>query len=88
MKRIAIFADGTWNSPEKGGATNVLRMTRAVMPESAGAEQVAFYDWGVGTDRKQLMGGISGVGIDKNIMDCYRFSSQLRRRRSAIFLRL
>ena len=73
MKRIAIFADGTWNSPEKGGATNVLRMTRAVMPESAGAEQVAFYDWGVGTDRKQLMGGISGVGIDKNIMDCYRF---------------
>ena len=73
MKRIAIFADGTWNSPEKGGATNVLRMTRAVMPESGGAEQVAFYDWGVGTDRKQLMGGISGVGIDKNIMDCYRF---------------
>jgi uncharacterized protein (DUF2235 family) len=73
MKRIAIFADGTWNSPEKGGATNVLRMTRAVMPESGGAEQVAFYDWGVGTDRKQLMGGLSGVGIDKNIMDCYRF---------------
>jgi len=73
MKRIAIFADGTWNSPEKGGATNVLRMTRAVKPESGGAEQVAFYDWGVGTDRKKLMGGISGAGIDKNIMDCYRF---------------
>ncbi len=73
MKRIAIFADGTWNSPEKGGATNVLRMTRAVMPESGGAEQVTFYEWGVGTDRKKLMGGISGVGIDKNIMDCYRF---------------
>ena len=73
MKRIAIFADGTWNSPEKGGATNVLRMTRAVQPEAGGVEQVAFYDWGVGTDRKKLTGGISGVGIDKNIMDCYRF---------------
>jgi uncharacterized protein (DUF2235 family) len=73
MKRIAIFADGTWNSPEKGGATNVLRMTRAVQPVAGGAEQVAFYDWGVGTDRKILMGGISGDGIDKNIMDCYRF---------------
>ena len=30
MKRIAIFADGTWNSPEQGRATNVLRMARAV----------------------------------------------------------
>ncbi|MGI9220132.1 MAG: DUF2235 domain-containing protein, partial [Woeseiaceae bacterium] len=73
MKRIAIFADGTWNSPEKGGATNVLRMARAVKPVVGHSKQVAFYDWGVGTDRKRLTGGISGVGIDKNIMDCYRF---------------
>ena len=73
MKRIAIFADGTWNSPEQGGASNVLQMARAVRPLSGGAEQVAFYDWGVGTDRKKITGGISGVGIDKNIMDCYRF---------------
>jgi len=73
MKRICIFSDGTWNSPEQGSATNVLDMARAVSPVVAGTEQVAFYDWGVGTDRKKLMGGISGVGIDKNIMDCYRF---------------
>lgn len=73
MKRIAIFADGTWNSPEKGGETNVLFLARGVKPHHAGAEQVAFYDWGVGTDRKTIMGGLSGVGIDKNIMDCYRF---------------
>jgi uncharacterized protein (DUF2235 family) len=73
MKRIAIFADGTWNSPEKGGATNVLRMARAVKPESGGTKQIVFYDWGVGTDRKKLSGGLTGAGIDKNIMDCYRF---------------
>ena len=73
MKRIAIFADGTWNSPEKGGATHVLKMARSVRPKVSGVEQVAFYDWGVGTDRKKLAGGISGAGIDKNIMDCYRF---------------
>lgn len=73
MKRITIFADGTWNSPEQGGASNVLTMARAASPEDAGAEQVAFYDWGVGTDRKKIAGGISGAGIDKNIMDCYRF---------------
>jgi uncharacterized protein (DUF2235 family) len=73
MKRIAIFSDGTWKSPEEEGTTNVLRMARAVRPTAASAEQVAFYDWGVGTDRKKLAGGITGAGIDKNIMDCYRF---------------
>lgn len=73
MKRIAIFADGTWNSPEQGSASNVLQMARAVKPNAGGVEQVAFYDWGVGTDRKQIAGGIRGEGIDKNIMDCYRF---------------
>ena len=73
MKRIAVFADGTWNSPEKGRATNVLRMARAIKPESDGTKQVVFYDWGVGTDRKKLSGGLTGAGIDKNIMDCYRF---------------
>lgn len=63
MKRIAIFADATWNSPQQGAATNVLQMARAVRPLSGGAEQVAFYDWGVGSDRKKLAGGISGVAL-------------------------
>ncbi|MDH4125179.1 MAG: DUF2235 domain-containing protein [Gammaproteobacteria bacterium] len=73
MKRIAIFADGTWNSPQDGESTNVLHMARAVMPDVSGVKQVAFYDWGVGTDRRKLSGGLTGAGIDKNIMDCYRF---------------
>ncbi len=73
MKRIAIFADGTWNSPEDGETTNVLHMARAVMPDVNGTKQVAFYDWGVGTDRKKFSGGLTGAGIDKNILDCYRF---------------
>lgn len=73
MKRIAIFADGTWNAPDRGLPTNVLRMARAIRPVVDGTEQVAFYDWGVGTDRKTVSGGISGAGIDKNILDCYRF---------------
>lgn len=69
MKKIAVFADGTWNSPEQGNATNVLQMARA----ACRGDQVVFYDWGVGTDRKRIAGGITGAGIDKNIMDCYRF---------------
>lgn len=73
MKRIVILADGTWNSPEQGNPTNVLKMAHSIRPTTAGVKQVVFYDWGVGTDRKKLAGGISGVGIDKNIMDAYRF---------------
>ncbi len=74
MKRIVICCDGTWNSPEDEQATNVLRFSRAIAPlDASGHSQVIFYDWGVGSDRKKMSGGISGVGIDKNIMDCYRF---------------
>jgi uncharacterized protein (DUF2235 family) len=73
VKRIAVFADGTWNSPEQGEPSNVLQLARAVMPRAGNVRQVAFYDWGVGTDRKQIAGGLTGAGIDKNIMDCYRF---------------
>ncbi len=73
MKRIAIFADGTWNSPEQERATNPLKMARAVRPDTDGIKQVTFYDWGVGTDRKIIGGAVAGAGIDKNIMDCYRF---------------
>ncbi len=73
MKRIVIFADGTWNSPNNGLATNVLQMARGIKPIAGDVEQVAFYDWGVGTDRKKIAGGITGAGIDKNILDCYRF---------------
>ena len=34
MKRIAIFADATWNLPQQGAATIVLQMARAVRPVS------------------------------------------------------
>lgn len=74
MKRIVICADGTWNSPEEGISTNVLQLSRGIKSRASdGIEQVVFYDWGIGTDRKKLVGGITGEGIDKNIMDCYRF---------------
>lgn len=73
MKRIVIFADGTWHAPERARTTHVLRMARAVEPETQGVKQIVFYDWGLGTDRLKMTGGITGAGIDKNIMDCYRF---------------
>jgi len=62
MKRLAIFFDGTWNSPERGRSrasvrghtalfkpTNVLKLYRALRPRGEDeAPQVALYLEGVG----------------------------------------
>ena len=73
-KRIVICADGTWNDPEKEHPTNVLRLARAIRPQDmSGVQQVVFYDWGVGSYYVRLRGGVLGLGLKKNIQDCYRF---------------
>lgn len=74
MKNIIICSDGTWQSPESDTSTHILRIARGIAPEdAAGNKQVVFYDWGVGSDGNPLTGGATGNGIDKNILDCYRF---------------
>ena len=73
-KRIVICADGTWNDPEDEHPTNVMQIARAIRPEDAnGVQQVVFYDWGVGSYHRRLLGGMIGLGLAKNIQDCYRF---------------
>lgn len=80
-KRIIVCADGTWNRPEEDlesdFPTNVLRLARAIEPmrESYHPQQV-FYDWGVGSSSNRWTGGIGGRGINKNIMDGYRYIVQ------------
>ena len=81
MKRIVICADGTWNRPEKDlkkdFPTNVLKIARAISPVAKdGTEQVVFYDWGLGSYHSSFTGGAFGKGINKNIMDDYRFIVQ------------
>jgi uncharacterized protein (DUF2235 family) len=74
MKRIVLCADGTWNSPESDALTHVMRLAQGLAAtDAAGNKQVVFYDWGVGSDGDRVKGGLTGAGIDKNIMDCYRF---------------
>lgn len=81
MKRIVICADGTWNRPEedleKDFPTNVLKVARGIAPVGGdGVEQVVFYDWGIGSYYDRVKGGAFGEGINKNIMDAYRFIVQ------------
>ncbi|WP_454106296.1 phospholipase effector Tle1 domain-containing protein [Marinobacter sp. MBR-105] len=69
-----MCADGTWQSPESSTSTHILRLAEGLAPEDAsGNQQVVFYDWGVGSEGDTFSGGVTGKGIDKNIMDCYRF---------------
>ncbi|MFN2288181.1 MAG: DUF2235 domain-containing protein [Chromatocurvus sp.] len=90
MQHIVICADGTWNRPEKEPddvATNVLRLARAVRPfAAAGQPQHVFYDWGIGSYYERVRGGVTGLGIHKNIMDAYRYIVQNYAPGSRIYL--
>lgn len=90
-KRIVICADGTWNRPEKDlekdVATNVLRLARAIQPVGTdGVPQQVFYDWGIGSYYDPIIGGATGKGLDKNIMDDYRYIVQNYEPGDEIFL--
>jgi uncharacterized protein (DUF2235 family) len=83
-KNIVIMSDGTGQAlsgPGKGGGTNVYKLYRAMRAVSP-AKQVAFYDPGLGSDPDQdglswtrwgynLVSKATGLGISRNIKDCY-----------------
>lgn len=82
MKRIAIFCDGTWNSPDKTIGdkpcqTNVVRIAQAVKEIAEdGIPQLTYYDPGIGTSGlkiKQIFDGATGTGISKNILEAYKY---------------
>ena len=79
MKRIIICSDGTWNRPERIGheednPTNVLKFARGIASkDSKDVKQIVFYDWGIGSYHDSATAGAFGAGLEKNVMDAYRF---------------
>ena len=87
MRRLVICADGTWNRPDDDAteddvdvSTNVLKIARTLTPivrtaDGAEVSQIAYYHPGVGTGNAidKAVGGALGKGIDRNIVECYRF---------------
>lgn len=91
-KNIVVFSDGTG---QDGGArpeqriSNIYKMYRISRDHAETAidpaEQVVFYDAGLGTDIgstaftgpvryvQKLLGSVIGAGIKQNIADCYEF---------------
>ncbi|UCI21374.1 DUF2235 domain-containing protein [Mesorhizobium sp. B2-1-8] len=106
VKNIVVFSDGTG---QRGGIfvdenrSNIYKLYRATRcgPESLvnPAEQVAFYNPGIGTlaPKAGLIGSISrrvynlvsqalGLGLTGNIIDCYAATIRLWRPGDRIFL--
>ena len=74
-KKIAIFSDGTGNSSAKLQKTNVWRVYKSLDLSSA-AQQIAFYDDGVGTSSFRplaMLGGAFGFGLARNVRQIYGF---------------
>jgi len=84
MKRIIFCADGTWDNSGKN--TNVYRLFKALQ---ISADQMPFYDDGVGADGlplEQLLGGAFGFGLFQKIKDGYTKISQVYEEGDELFL--
>lgn len=83
-KNIVIFSDGTRQIGGKGSNTNVYKLFNMIEDRVPG--QIAYYDPGVGSDRRKILGSISGIGFTRNILDCYRFIFENFEANDRIFL--
>jgi uncharacterized protein (DUF2235 family) len=83
-KRIIFCADGTWDTSATN--SNVYRFYKAL---STSAEQVPYYDDGVGSDGlpiEKLLGGAFGAGLFQKIKDGYTKIAHVYEAGDEIFL--
>jgi uncharacterized protein (DUF2235 family) len=84
MKKIVFCADGTWDG--KSNATNVFKLFSALLVT---AQQMPFYDSGVGADGnpiEKFVGGAFGDGLFQKIKDGYTKISQVYEQGDELFL--
>ena len=60
-KNIVVLSDGTGQEGGLGNNTNVYKLFN--MLEDRTADQITFYDRGLGTGFRKITGNISGMGI-------------------------
>lgn len=82
-QRLLLFLDGTWNLDDgTQPPTHIVRLRNMVdetcfRREGVNWYQRVYYDTGVGTGPlDRWLGGLAGVGLDRNIVQAYRFLSQ------------
>jgi len=70
-KNIVVLSDGTGQEGGTGHNTNVYKVFN--MMEDRTENQIVFYDRGLGTGRRKWIGMATGLGISRNILECYEF---------------
>ena len=83
-KNIIFCADGTWDAPSN--ETNVVKISRALLND---AQQIVFYDDGVGVDGdpiQKLLGGAFGEGLLGKVRDGYTKIAHVYEADDRIFL--
>jgi len=83
-KRIVFCTDGTWENTSND--TNVYKVYRAL---TTSADQVGYYDDGVGADRlpiEKVLGGAFGTGLFQKVKDGYTQIAQLYEQDDPIFV--
>lgn len=95
MTRIAVFCDGTWNSPDIPETTNVHKLQRALQNDPSKG-QVSVYFQGIGTDERfdgkvkrflnKWGGGAFGWGLDAKVKQAYQFIAQVYQPGDEIYL--
>lgn len=89
MKRLVVCCDGTWNRRDAGPrTTNVAKTAEAVAASDRSTRQLVFYDAGVGTGGwvDRIVGGVTGHGLEKNVLDAYRFIAENHEDGDELFL--
>lgn len=87
MKRLIVCCDGTWQQLNSSYPSNIVKLAQAVKSRgSDGVPQIVFYDEGIGVESNKILGGATGLGIDRNIQDAYRFLSFNYERGDEIYL--
>ena len=95
MTRIAIFCDGTWNSPSIQEPTSVHKLQRALVSDPAKGQVTAYFP-GIGTDQRfdgrvkrffnKWGGGAFGWGLDAKVKQAYQFLAQVYEPGDEIYL--
>lgn len=82
MRRLVLCLDGTWNT--ESSFTNVWRINVAL---ERSAEQLVYYDQGVGTRAfEQVTGGAMGKGLSATVLRAYLWLTEKYRDGDQIFI--
>ena len=85
MRNLVFVLDGTWNRADAASPTNVVLTRQAA--EAADADQLVYYDPGVGTVwYERVRGGMVGLGLAENVEQAYRWLCEHYRPGDRIFL--